>query len=146
MNSCYLCHLHSCVLSLTCFCQIHLQFLYLFHLFWKPTSWIWKSPAFRSLVRTFSVVYESFPMVWRCLCCCCLSAVGRRASCIWVKVRSRLTPHYVTRHLLTQFVLKYFAFLLPFFSIEISTENNIHRSQILHLFYLVRCWYKVTFL
>ena len=111
MNSCFVSSFvtffmfSKSVLRLICILLVS----FVVHLNWRANQFESLKIAGVSFVsRTFSVFYEYLPMVWRCLCCCCLSAVGRRASCIWVKVRSRLTPHYVTRHLLTHFVLKTF--------------------------------------
>ena len=66
MNSCYLCHLHSCVLSLICFYQIHLHLCICISSVLVSQSDDWESPAFRFVVGTFVVVNGTFPLkVWR---------------------------------------------------------------------------------
>ncbi len=64
MNSCYLCHLHSCVISLLS--QTHSASLFkLLYICFGESIRCLKTPAFRVEGRTFSVVNVAFPMVWR---------------------------------------------------------------------------------
>ncbi len=56
MNSCFV-SFTSCVLGLTCFCQIHLHLLYLY-LFWRANQMTKNRRRFVS--RTFVVFYGGF--------------------------------------------------------------------------------------
>ena len=64
MNSCYLCHLHKCVISLLS--QTHsASFCICFICFGGPISWILKTWSTRRHDSwSFLVFYEYFPMVW----------------------------------------------------------------------------------
>ncbi len=92
MNSCYLTlHvLHSCVLSLICFYQIHLHlcFMCFESSVLESQSDDWKSPAFRVEGRTFVVVNGAFPLkVWRFPWKRCRSGLKDEETASWAEGR-----------------------------------------------------------
>ncbi len=107
---------------------------HLFHLIGESNSWIlkiagvsfdkWRFKVFYGV----SIVLKDFLGCWR-------------ASCIAMKVRSKLTPHQITRHLLTHicFVLINNFSLLP---ILFDRSSRWESSSIISssLFYSVKCW------
>ena len=149
-----LCHLHSCVLSLICFYQIHLL-LCINHLFWRVNQMTENCRRFTFHVSRFTFhvsyrIWDIFGILWGLPVKLKVSLVGRCASCVGMKVRSKLTLHRVTRHLFSHtlfwinilsspvlFRSTSFVFRLSFF---VFRQRRRRRTLILHLSIFVRCW------
>ncbi len=149
MNSCYLCHLHSCVLSLTCFCQIHLHLCICFICFGGPISWILKHRRFASKVGHFRYLMGVSH---------CFGSFHGRTQPVQPVTKTKRPAvlgegrwrrcsgalfffHTVILGTNATFVVKTFFLFFRFFSIEFSTEKvSIEVFKFFCLFYSVKCW------
>ncbi len=142
MNNCFVCHLlHSCVFSLLFRTQSAFFVLFV----------IWKRRRF--VVGTFLVVYESFPMVWICLCLLPWTARRNNEAARWEKVGKAKWPTNADRSALFFFhtvflgtnAHLFWKLILPssVFSIVIQLRTFIKVN--FFIFLLVRCWY-ITFI
>ena len=132
MKQLFLCHLHSYVFSL--FSDSSAFFVFV-HLNWRANQFETKIAGV-SFDRWRFKVFYGVSIVLKVFLG---QTVSRRTNCMGMKVRSKLTPHHVTRHLFSHtFVLISFFYLLPFFSIVDLTEKVIEVFIFLS-FHLVRC-------
>ena len=136
MNSCYLCHFTFLCLSLI-FLSDSAAFFFV-NLFWFGESIRILKIAGVSFDRWRFKVFYGVSIVLKVFLG---QTVSRRTNCIGMKVRSKLTPHHVTRHLFSHtLVLKTFFHLLPFFLSTPLTRSSSKFHKIFCLLYLVKCW------
>ena len=128
-NSCYLCHLHSYVFSL--FSDSSAFFVFV-HLNWRANQFETKIAGV-SFDRWRFKVFYGVSIVLKVFLG---QTVSRRTNCIGMKVRSKLTPHHVTRHLFSHtFVLKNILPSSDSFRSKSHWESNrsLHNSSVFYI-------------